>query len=90
MLEHLRAAGIEEIFQTVICSAEVPHGKPAPDVFEEACRQIGADPKKCRACECIGAIHSNRNRSSNLPLRLLTISARAVRTACHPPAVLTN
>ena len=32
-------------------AAEVPKGKPAPDVFLAAAKMIGVDPAKCRAYE---------------------------------------
>lgn len=39
---------LREIFGEVYISAEdVPNPKPAPDVFLEAARLLGVDPKKC-------------------------------------------
>lgn len=32
-------------------AADVPHGKPAPDIFIEAARRLGVDPARCRAYE---------------------------------------
>jgi HAD superfamily hydrolase (TIGR01509 family) len=40
----LAATGLDGAFQAVVSSDEVAHGKPAPDVFLEAARRLGADP----------------------------------------------
>eukprot|EP00040_Diaphanoeca_grandis_P012263 m.62323 g.62323 ORF g.62323 m.62323 type:complete len:234 (-) comp23133_c0_seq1:27-728(-) len=48
---HLKATGLTALFPVVVCAEEVAHGKPAPDVYLEAARQLGVDPKKCRAYE---------------------------------------
>jgi beta-phosphoglucomutase-like phosphatase (HAD superfamily) len=40
----LAATGLSESFRVIISSDEVGHGKPAPDVFIEAARRLGADP----------------------------------------------
>eukprot|EP00803_Ostreobium_quekettii_P006302 evm.model.scf_1417.2 EVM.evm.TU.scf_1417.2 scf_1417:21041-29177(+) len=39
------------MFQTTVCGDEVPHSKPAPDVFLEAARKLGADPGECVVLE---------------------------------------
>lgn len=40
----LAATGLAHAFRAVVSSDEVDHGKPAPDVFLEAARRLGADP----------------------------------------------
>ena len=40
----LAATGLSDVFRAVVSSDEVSHGKPAPDVFLEAARRIGAEP----------------------------------------------
>ena len=40
----LAATGLTGVFRAVVSSDEVSHGKPAPDVFLEAARRLGADP----------------------------------------------
>jgi HAD superfamily hydrolase (TIGR01509 family) len=40
----LAATGLGDAFEVVVSSDEVDHGKPAPDVFLEAARRLGADP----------------------------------------------
>ena len=40
----LAATGLSGTFRAVVSSDEVAHGKPAPDVFLEAARRLGADP----------------------------------------------
>lgn len=52
---HLEQAGLGDLFNSrlnnIVCAAEVPKGKPAPDVFLEAAKRIKIDPAKCRAYE---------------------------------------
>ena len=40
----LAATGLTDVFVAVVSSDEVARGKPAPDVFLEAARRLGADP----------------------------------------------
>ena len=48
VLEHL---GIRRLFDAVVTSECVVNQKPAPDIFLEAARRIGVEPKFCRAYE---------------------------------------
>ena len=47
----LELAGIAGAFRAVVASEEVGRGKPAPDVYLEACRRLGADPARSAAVE---------------------------------------
>ncbi|EST20564.1 hypothetical protein M878_39500 [Streptomyces roseochromogenus subsp. oscitans DS 12.976] len=40
----LAGTGLDVFLRTAVSADEVPHGKPAPDVFPEAARRLGADP----------------------------------------------
>jgi beta-phosphoglucomutase family hydrolase len=48
VLERLK---IRHLFGAVVTSEMVKNQKPAPDIFLEAARLIGVDPKHCRAYE---------------------------------------
>jgi len=48
VLEHLN---IRHLFKAVVTSEMVKNQKPAPDIFLEAARRIGVEPKHCRAYE---------------------------------------
>jgi beta-phosphoglucomutase-like phosphatase (HAD superfamily) len=47
----LNAAGLHDVIPVVVSSQEVPRGKPAPDVYLEAARRLGVDPRACAAVE---------------------------------------
>lgn len=47
----LAQAGIAALFAATVSSEEVARGKPAPDVYLEAARQLGVDPARCAAIE---------------------------------------
>jgi HAD superfamily hydrolase (TIGR01509 family) len=47
----LRHLGIRDLFGVVVTSEDVIHQKPAPDIFLEAARRLGVEPKFCRAYE---------------------------------------
>ncbi|MDJ0463710.1 HAD family phosphatase [Streptomyces sp. H27-C3] len=47
----LAGTGLDALITTVVSAEEVPYGKPAPDIFLEAARRIGADPADCVVLE---------------------------------------
>ena len=47
----LAGTGLDAYLRTVVSADEVPRGKPAPDVFLEAARRLGADPSACVVLE---------------------------------------
>lgn len=47
----LELAGFADAFTITISSEEVARGKPAPDVYVEAARRLGAAPERCVAIE---------------------------------------
>jgi len=47
----LRQSGLAQCFAATVSSEEVARGKPAPDVYLEAARRVGADPARCVAIE---------------------------------------
>ena len=47
----LERAGVRACFAAVVSSEEVAHGKPAPDVYLAAARELDVDPKDCAAIE---------------------------------------
>jgi HAD superfamily hydrolase (TIGR01509 family) len=47
----LELAQLERCFAATVSSEEVARGKPAPDVYLEAARRIGAEPSSCVAVE---------------------------------------
>ena len=49
--EVLDAMGVADRFTATVSSEEVGRGKPAPDVYEEAARRLGADPARSVAIE---------------------------------------
>ncbi|MEV3970612.1 HAD family phosphatase [Streptomyces sp. NPDC050698] len=47
----LTGTGLDAHLRTVVSADEVAHGKPAPDVFLEAARRLGAAPSDCVVLE---------------------------------------
>jgi HAD superfamily hydrolase (TIGR01509 family) len=47
----LRVSGLAKVIRVAVSSQEVPRGKPAPDVYLEAARRLGVDPRACAAVE---------------------------------------
>jgi HAD superfamily hydrolase (TIGR01509 family) len=47
----LRVSGLDQRFAATVSSEEVPRGKPAPDVYLEAARRLGAAAERCAAVE---------------------------------------
>jgi HAD superfamily hydrolase (TIGR01509 family) len=47
----LDRAGLAGCFQVTVSSEEVPHGKPAPDVYLEAAARLEVPPRRCAAVE---------------------------------------
>ena len=48
---YMKDLGFFDLFDSIVCTSMVEHGKPAPDVFLYACRCIGEDPGDCIAVE---------------------------------------
>lgn len=48
---HLKMAGIEDSFMTVVTGDMVEHSKPLPDIYLRACAGIGVNPKEAYAIE---------------------------------------
>lgn len=47
----LRHVGLRHLFNVVVTHEDVARQKPAPDIFLEAARRLGAPPGRCRAYE---------------------------------------
>jgi HAD superfamily hydrolase (TIGR01509 family) len=47
----LELSGLDRFFRATVSSEEVERGKPAPDVYLEACRRLGADASRSAAIE---------------------------------------
>jgi len=47
----LELSGLDGRFAVTLSSEEVERGKPAPDVYLEAARRLGAEPTRCAAIE---------------------------------------
>jgi len=50
-VSQLEEVGLLEYFEKILSAANVEHGKPAPDVYIEACRQLNMSPSECFAIE---------------------------------------
>ena len=50
----IQQADLADAFDAVVSSAEVAHGKPAPDVYQRACELLGSAPAQTAAIEDSG------------------------------------
>ena len=48
---YLEKIGIADLFDKVICADMVKQGKPAPDIYAHACRELGLAPSETYAVE---------------------------------------
>ena len=49
--KYLDMVGIRKYFKNIICATMVEHGKPSPEVYQYACKQLDATPSDCIAVE---------------------------------------
>jgi HAD superfamily hydrolase (TIGR01509 family) len=47
----LEAAGLRPCFQVTMSTEQVPHGKPAPDIYLAVAGRLGVPPSRCAAVE---------------------------------------
>jgi HAD superfamily hydrolase (TIGR01509 family) len=47
----LAQSGLDGVFGATVSGEEVASGKPAPDIYVEAARRLGVDPRRCAAVE---------------------------------------
>jgi HAD superfamily hydrolase (TIGR01509 family) len=81
----LELAGIADRFRVIVSSEEVERGKPAPDVYLEAARRLGAEPAECAAIEDsekgILSAHATGMRVVAIPNRDFPPGAEALAAA---------
>jgi HAD superfamily hydrolase (TIGR01509 family) len=66
----LELAELDRFFAATVSSEEVARGKPAPDVYLEAARRLGADPARCAAVE---DSHSGIRSANSAGMRVVAI-----------------
>jgi HAD superfamily hydrolase (TIGR01509 family) len=47
-------SGLDQVFQVMVFGDTIAHGKPAPDIYLEAARRLGAEPASCVGIEDSG------------------------------------
>ena len=81
----LELSGLEDFFETTVSSEEVARGKPAPDVYLEAARQLRVEPALCAAVEDssngILSAHAAGMRVVAIPNRTFPPSEDALKAA---------
>jgi HAD superfamily hydrolase (TIGR01509 family) len=73
----LEVGGLAPLFSATVSSEEVQRGKPAPDVYLEAARQLGVDPARAAAVE--------DSRSGIRSARAAGMRVIAIPNAHYPP-----
>lgn len=51
VVRSLEAVGVDHLFDLVVTADDVAHGKPAPDAYLAAMKELGVDPGRCVAYE---------------------------------------
>lgn len=49
--KYLEKTGLRPYFERLISATQVPEGKPSPDIYLYACRQLGLNPEECLVAE---------------------------------------
>lgn len=83
---HLRQMGLLERFGVRVSARDVPRGKPAPDVFLEAARQLGVEPSACVVFE--DSPHGVRGAAA-AGMRAVAVPSDFTRHIPFPGATLT-
>lgn len=50
----MRLTGLNTVFDTIVLGDTIAQGKPAPDIYLEAARRLGVDPRACVGIEDSG------------------------------------
>ena len=66
----LEAAGLASLVRVAVSSEEVGRGKPAPDVYLEAVRRLGVDPRRAAAVE---DSHNGIRSANSAGLRVVAV-----------------
>ena len=69
----LELSGLDRLFRATVSSEEVERGKPAPDVYLEACRRLGVEPGRAAAIE---DSHAGIRSAKAAGMRVLAIPNR--------------
>lgn len=82
----LNEVGLADAFAVVVRGDQVPQGKPAPDVFLEASRQLGVSPAECLVFED-APMGITAARAAGMRVVAITTSFSADQFAAlvHPP-----
>ena len=75
----LAGVGLAGEFDTTVAAGEVPHAKPAPDLYLRAAANLGVDPKLCVAVE-----DTRSGVRAAKAAGMYTIQSRAASTALPP------
>ena len=73
----LELTGLAERFAVTVSSEEVERGKPAPDVYLDVARRLGAEPRRCAAVE--------DSHNGLLAARAAHMRVIAIPSAAFPP-----
>ena len=73
----LELSGLDRFFRATVSSEEVARGKPAPDVYLEACRRLAVEPSRTAAIE---DSHAGIGSARAAGMRVI-----AIPNASYPP-----
>jgi len=81
----LEKIGLRDAFDAIANPAEIKAGKPAPDLFLEAARKIGANPENCIGIEdsIAGVIAINKAKAISIGIGCSTELSEAAKVLPH-------
>jgi HAD superfamily hydrolase (TIGR01509 family) len=86
--QSLERAGLAGRFDAVVTGDQIAHGKPAPDIYLEAARQLGVAPSQCVALEDSDAGILAASRAGMVPLLIPDLRSPSAAAAAAAFRVL--
>jgi HAD superfamily hydrolase (TIGR01509 family) len=83
-VHHLGKAGLLDRFCRLVTRDDVPRGKPSPDVFQKAARELDCDPRHCLALEDSANGIRSAHAAGTMPVMVpdIVVPTSEIRAMC--------